>query len=336
MRRLLPAFVLIAAVLIAEEGGSWPWPRERVWFAPGPGTPDMLRLFDALDEWPDARQKMDIFKFYHGHATKNPPSNVGPNRYEAFVRVDAFRKLTLWGKVIAIEEGAVKEGTCTPDESGMRKAVDDTVEALVNIRAAGGRVTYIAMDEPFAGGQVARCGGPALEPTADRLVAYFTGVHRAFPDVRIGLIEPYPYMPADSFVTMLRLMRERNILPVFLHVDVDLGALPPGRHEFGRDMIRLADLSRAYEMPFGVIIWGGDGNADSLFASDALKLADAFHHTFRSWSVMPDHLIFQSWAVSSTGLLITPMNLPESRPFTLTALMNDVYHTYRTTVIPRQ
>jgi hypothetical protein len=336
MRRMFTAFALFAAVLVAEDGSSWPWPSERIWLAPGPGTPDMLRLFEAPDEWPEARQAMGVFKFYHGHTTKNPPSNVGPNRYEAFVRVDAFRKLMRWGKVIAIEAGAVKEGTCTPDESGMRKAVDDTVEALGNVRAAGGRVTYIAMDEPFAGGQVARCGGPALEPTADRLVTYFTGVHRAFPDVRIGLIEPYPFISADTFVTVLRLMRDRNILPVFLHVDVDLEALPPGRQEFGRDIIRLADLAREYHMPFGVIIWGGNGNADSLYAAEALKLADMVHHTFRSWSVMPDHLIFQSWAVSSTGLLITPTNLPETRQYTLTSLMNDIYRTFRDTVIPRQ
>lgn len=355
VHRVFTASVLMAAVLVADPSGSHldslvgsenrdltpgtpslPWLRERIWFAPGPGTPDMLRLFEALDEWPEARKTIDVFKFYHGHTTKNPPSNTGPNRYEAFVRVDAFRKLMRWGKVIAIEAGAVKEGTCTPDESGMRKAVDDTVEAIGNVRAAGGRVKYIAMDEPFTSGQLPRCGGPALEPTVDRLVTYFTGIQRVFPDVQIGLIEAYPFLPVDTFVKSLRLMRERNILPVFLHVDIDLGALPPGRQAFGRDILHLADLARAHDIPFGLIIWGGNGDADALYAADALELADVVHHTFRTWSVMPDHLIFQSWAVSSTGLLITPTNLPETRPYTLTALVNDIYRTFRTTVIPRR
>lgn len=329
------AVVLLAVSLGPRDGSPLPF-RQRIWFTPGPGTPDMLRLFESPDEWPRARETMDVFKFYQGHTLRNPTSIVGPNRYEAFERVDAFRRLLQWGKLIAIEAGAVKEFYCTTDDSGMRRSVRDTLESLANVRAARGRVTYVAMDEPFAAGQAAVCGGPAFAPTADRLVTYFSGVHNAFPDVRIGLIEPYPFLPAARWGEMLRLMRERNIVPAFLHVDVNLGDIPPDRDTFGRDVIQLENLAHSYKIPFGMIIWGWDGDSDSQFAAGALTLADKVHHTFRTWEVMPDHLIFQSWATTRAGLFITPSNLPETRAYTLTAIMNDIYHTFRTVRIPRQ
>lgn len=335
MRRLLLAAVLVAACFWPRDGAPLAFRRE-IWFTPGPGTTDMLRLFEREDEWSRARATMNVFKFYQGHTLRNPTSIVGPNRLEAFDRLDAFRRLQHWGKRIAIEAGAVKEFYCTPDDTGMRRSVRDTVEALGNVSAARGRVTYVAMDEPFAAGQARVCGGPALAPTADRLVAYMTGVHAAFPEVRIGLIEPYPFLPAALWPEMLRLLHERNIVPAFLHVDVNLADIRPDRDAFGRDVIMFGNLAHLYRIPFGVIIWGTDGDADSQFAAGAMRLADQVHRTFRSWDVMPEHLIFQSWAVTGTGQFITPSNLPETRDYTLTSIMNDVHQTFRTVRFPRQ
>jgi hypothetical protein len=217
----------------------------------------------------------------------------------------------------------------------MRESIALTVDALDAVRAAGGLVSYLAMDEPFLAGQAPQCGGPALEPTADRVRQYMTEVHRAAPGIRIGLIEPYPFFRPETFTSMLRLLRDRGTPAAFLHVDAYLPALQPGRDAFGSDMLRLADLSSAYGIPFGIIVWGENGDADSLYAADALKLADQISRTFRSWDVMPDHLIFQSWAESSTGLRITPANLPEGTPNTHTTLLNDVYRRFREVVIPR-
>ena len=328
------AVVLLTACLWPHDGAPLPFRRE-IWFTPGPGTTDMLRLFEREDEWARARATMNVFKFYQGHTLKNPTSIVGPNRLEAFDRLDAFRRLQQWGKLIAIEAGAVKEFYCTPDDSGMRQSVRDTIESLANVKAARGRVSYVAMDEPFAAGQAGVCGGPALAPTADRLVTYMRGVRAEFPDVRIGLIEPYPYVPAARWPEILRLLHERNIVPAFLHADVNLDDIRPDRDQFGRDVIMFANLAHLYRIPFGMIIWGTNGDADSQFAAGAMRLADQVHRTFRSWEVMPEHLIFQSWAVTSTGQFITPSNLPESGANTLTAITNDVYHTFRTVRLPR-
>ena len=87
----------------------------------------MLRLFEAPEEWPRARQIMNVFEFYQGHLLTQVSAGEGPNSYTAFVKADAFRKLLRWGKRIAVEAGAVKEGYCTPDASGMQESVDRTL-----------------------------------------------------------------------------------------------------------------------------------------------------------------------------------------------------------------
>ncbi|HXW07510.1 MAG TPA: hypothetical protein VD833_19900 [Vicinamibacterales bacterium] len=338
MRSVLLRGCLAAAIAGAVLGGTpavpQVFPRDRIWFAPAPGSLDLLRLFESVDEWPRARQTLDVFKFYHQHTFAEPPDIVGPNSYDALVRVDAFRKLRQWGKRVALEAGSVKEFYCTADDSGMRESIELTLRGLEAVHAAGGLVSYLAMDEPFLAGQAPQCGGPALEPTADRVSQYIRAVRQRFPAIRIGLIEAYPYFRPEAFASMLRLLKERGTPAAFLHVDAYLPALQEGRDAFGSDMIRLADVSAASRIPFGIIIWGENGNADHLYAADALKLAEAVSRTFRGWDVMPDHLIFQSWAESSTGLRITPTNLPEQQADTHTRLLNDIYRTFREVVIP--
>ena len=138
---------------------------------------------------------------------------------------------------------------------------------------------------------------------------------------RIGLIEAYPSFNVDGFAAMIHLMRGRGAPPAFLHVDADLAALRAGRDDFARDMNQLAALCADERIPFGLIIWGGNGNADALYADSAMKLATAIQSAFGDWASMPDHLIVQSWAESATGRRITPTNLPENIRDTHTELL---------------
>ena len=293
---------------------------ERVWFAPGPGTLDFIRLFERPAEWRRARDLTSVFKFYQQHTQTPAPPLVGPNTYDALARAGVFRTLKQWGKKVALEVGAVKHFYCTPDARGMNEAVQNTVASVRAIEAAGGTVTYLALDEPFLAGRAPVCGGPSLVPTADRLLVYHRAVTQAAPDVAIGLIEAYPSFSPDSFDAMLQLLAARSIRPAFLHVDVDIRALRAGRDDFARDMRRLQTIAAGQSVPFGFIVWGYNGDADALYADDAGRLTRGLADTFR-WEQMPDHVIFQSWAVSSTGLLVTPNNLPEDRPATHTHIL---------------
>ena len=330
MRRFLSVSALAVGLALVPGEAPAVWTlTDRIWFAPAPGSLDMLRLFEHPEEWPRARATIDVFKFYHQHATATPPSIVGPNSLDALARADAFRQLARWGKRIALEAGSVKEFYCTDDASGMRESSAATIASLAAIRAAGGAVSYLAMDEPFFAGESERCGGPSLARTADRILEYVTAVRAAFPGVRIGLIEPYPsFAPAD-FAEMLRLLRARGFVPWFLHVDIYLPGMRPDRDAFGRDVIALADIAARERVLFGIIVWGENGDADSLYAADAMRLADEIGRTFRSWSVMPPQIVFQSWAESRTGLRMTPRNLPETAEHTHTRLLNDIYAFFR-------
>jgi hypothetical protein len=289
----------------------------------------MLRLFETPLEWRRALQIMEVFEFYQGHLLTQVSPGEGPNSYTAFVKTDAFRKLARWGKRIAVEAGAVKEAYCTADASGMQASIAGTFEALRNVRSAGGRVSYLAMDEPFTSGVSRRCGGPSLAPTADRLAVYIPAVRKAFPDVRIGLIEPYPVFSPEQFSEMLRLLRDRGVTLDFLHADVRRPDVSPGRELFASEMLELSALAAQYKIPFGAIIWGDNGDADALYAADALRNARELGDVFRSWEALPQHLIIQSWALSATGQFITPTNLPETAPYTHTALINQIYDMLR-------
>jgi hypothetical protein len=292
---------------------------DRIWFAPGPGTLDFQRLFEHPEEWPRTRRLVRVFKFYAQHTQTPPPPNVGANTYDALLSVDAFRKVRSWGMKTALEIGSVKEFFCTPDESGMDASIQTTLNSIQAIEAGGGSLSYIAMDEPWVAGRSKKCGGPALEPTADRVAVYISAVHQARPQIHIGLIEAYPFSSADAIEQMLQLLGDRGVPPAFLHMDVDWHAL--SGDAFSRDMRRLKAVCDSRHIPFGIIVVGYNGDADSLYAVDASGITDLIVDTFQTWDAMPEHIIFQSWVASRTGLLITPSNLPEGQLYTHTNLV---------------
>jgi hypothetical protein len=319
MRRAAAAVALFVVLGVAL--GTSAAPTDRIWFCPGPGTLDYISLFEHPEQWPRARALFDVFKFYQQHTQMPPAANVGPNSYDALVRAGAFQTLTKWGKKIAIEAGAVKEFYCTPDASGMNTSIQNTLDSIRAVQTAGGIVSYIAMDEPFVSGRSKTCGGPALEPTADRVAQYMNAVAAAYPTVKVGLIEAYPFSSATALESAVQLLKARGVTPVFLHMDVDWHLA--GAAAFKRDMAALQAFASAEGIPFGIIITGYNGDADALYAIDVGGIVDLITETFGTWDHMPDQLIFQSWAVTSTGYSITPSNLPDDRPYTHTRMLWD-------------
>jgi hypothetical protein len=319
------AAAIAAAFLFASPASSAA--ERQIWFAPGPGTTDLIRLFEQPADWRHSRALTSVFKFYQQHTQTPAPDMVGPNTYDALARAGAFRTLKQWGVSVALEVGSVKEFFCTPDPSGMNEPIQKTLDSVRAVEAAGGTVSFLAMDEPFVSGRARVCGGPALEPTADRVAQYVLAVRASLRSVQIGLIEAYPFSSASAIETIVSLLEARGAKPAFLHMDVDWhlsGAAP-----FERDMARLQAFCANRRIPFGIIVTGYDGNADALYAVDVYGITELIVRTFGTWPQMPDHLIFQSWALSSTGLHIAPSNLPEDRPFTHTAMLRDIFRRLR-------
>ena len=330
MRSWLAQTALLSGILAASPLAATPTLpvlADRIWFSPGPGTVDYLQLFDNPGQWTRARSVVSVFKFYAQHTQTPAPSIVGANTYDALVRAGAFRKLTSWKIKTALEAGSVKEFWCTADSSGMEASIRSGLDAIEAIEDAGGQLTYLAMDEPWVSGRARACGGPALEPTADRVAIYMAAVTRAHPALKIGLIEAYPFSSAEAIETMVQLMRARGVPPAFLHMDVDWHSLRPD--EFARDMKRLQGFAQSLNMPFGIIIVGYNGEADALYAFDVGGLTGLIADTFQTWEAMPQQIIFQSWVVTSTGQFITPSNLPEDRLYTHTSSVWELFRRLR-------
>lgn len=326
MRRAL--VVLIALAVLDGPTATAKPSTDGIWLVPNPGSLDLLRMFEHPEEWTRSRQLMQVFQFTQQHTYATPDAIVGPNSYDALVRAGVFAALTKWGKKIALGVGAVKEFYCTDDSSGMDTAIALSEAAIRAVNAAQGQVGYLAMDEPFLSGRAVRCGGPDLAPTADRLQTFMSSVRRVFPSVQIGLIEAYPSFAPDDFGRMLDLMTARGVRPAFVQLDVDIRAVRPPR-DLTADLRQIRSIVAAAGIPFGLIVWGYNGDADALFARDAYTLANAFAKAFPTWQDMPEQLSIQSWSPSTTGLLITPSNLPESRPYTLTNILLDLYRRFR-------
>src|SRR5690242_10762867 len=108
LRRLCYSVSLTAAVCIAFGGPpvrSQPPDTvagDRIWLAPNPGSLDLISLFEHPEQWPHARELMNVFQFTEQHTHMPPPPIVGPNSYEALARAGAFSELRQWGKHTAI------------------------------------------------------------------------------------------------------------------------------------------------------------------------------------------------------------------------------------------
>ncbi len=284
-------------------------------------------MFERPEEWASARELISVFQFAQQHTFRVPPPIVGPNNFEALARTGAFVKLRQWRIKTSIGVGPVKEHNCVGD-AALEAVVRDTLDSIAAVQGAGGFVHYLAMDEPFLSGTQPRCGG-SLEDVADRVALYVRAVKHTYALTRIGLIEAYPSFNADDFLRMLQLMRARGIPPAFLHLDIDLRAVRPERQDFATDVRQIQSACAAQQIPFGIIIWGYNGDADALFAFDAAQLAAAVRQVFPTWDEMPDQFLFESWSQSSTGQNITPSNLPEDRLYTLTNLLLNMYRRFR-------
>jgi hypothetical protein len=96
LRLALFTFLLAISLAIPVTSSTTPVSADRVWFCPGPGTLDYLRLFEHPEEWTRARAVVSVFKFYAQHSQPRAASIVGPYTFDALVRVGEFRILTTW------------------------------------------------------------------------------------------------------------------------------------------------------------------------------------------------------------------------------------------------
>lgn len=306
-----------------------------VWLVPAPAG-NTLEMARQPETWSRARARVDVFGFYAVQAYDHPGFVCGipcgennMANLRTVVPGGMFKWLNDQGIRIAVEAGSVKPYQCT-EEAIIDRAVNPVLTSLGNIEESGGRVSYIALDEPLASSTPSgdpRFGpghigcGLSSEQTAGLVKFYITKVHENFPHVEIGLIEPYPAFSAEEIMSFVLELEHAGVRLPFFHLDLHLQRQVRERADATTDVRRLREFFRAKGIPFAVIIFGEDGRSNEGYSADAWATARMVAAT----SGVTGQTVFQSWAESVPGDLTSlkdkPDNIPESDPFSHTGLM---------------
>lgn len=333
MKASVPLLVLLAAATACGRPTS---PTEAAGgerfaiLAPASASADFGAMFSdaGAEQWPEARSKLRGFQFYQ-QSLRNYCPTCGQNSLSGLVGArseGAFIWLTRQGIQIGVEAGSVKEHTCDGRELG-RVVIND----MGPIYRSGSHVTFIAMDEPFTAALPAADASPASRCnfTVDRTVievkAFIDTVNSAHPDIRVGLIEPYPYFTADELIMFVGALENAGVRLPFFRLDFDL------RHRRNTDSNATADLKRLHSylvgrgIEFEVIVTGYDGKTDAGAVASAMALA----YEVRGVVGRPDGVVFQDWSADRLGLGTTAVNLPERQVGSLTWLVNNGLEVFR-------
>jgi len=181
-------------------------------------------------------------------------------------------------------------------------------EMDARIKAAGGTIDYIDMDEPyyyahfFDGRQACHW---ATATVAQEIGVFIKELRQQFPNVVIGDAEPLTgQADAGAYQTWIDAFREINGYPLpFFHVDVDWR-----RRAWPQGVKRIEEHGRSVGVPVGIIYDGNEADP-----TDATWLANAGERVRRyelDTGAHPDHVLFQSWHDKPDRLL------PETAEFT--------------------
>jgi hypothetical protein len=294
MVTMLACIALGNNATMAQETGQEPQRATLLtWFAPLPpgiwsdgpaGVEDYMKLFTPSAPWSEAASHTKVFK-----VSNNPvflaelPGTPSDSQWR-----QVFADLNRRGIELAIEWGPLTPEGCGTNMEGFDG--ETGVRMANKIKALGGPLNYIAMDEPFAG--ALGCNWTPRQ-TAENALRSIARVRTVFPDVIVGDIEPIPaaQAPADwlrRYAAWLDAWEEVFGAPLpFVHLDVNwsLDWVPhveAMRHEM---------VSR--HIPFGMIY--NDYWED---ITDADWVRDAIAHFTKyetQTEVTPDHVVFQTW-----------------------------------------
>ena len=356
---------LVVTTVLAT--ASSPVSAEEVWFSPNVASVDYLDLFSSPELWPEARSRIDVFKFDAGHVGSDGwscatiPSEVcGENYLSNIIAVDAFNRLTQWGIDISIESffaGPIMAAdpiTCSTTQHVYNLTLSGSINVIQNVEANGGTIASLAMDEPMrqwlptyyyerTGQTDPRPCLADIDILADHMAAYLQQMAIWFPTVPIGHIDLYPEVSVDMFKEWVLALEARGVTIPFLHLDVN-GPRVDQYNTFGFDIDIAADFAEletfldTHGIEFGVIItdlqwnsqlWEPGSYTDQVYYDAAMDWNDAVNAT----GVELDDRIFQSWVppyyTTHTGPKETPINLPEDELLvhSHTRLINDALST---------
>ncbi len=243
-----------------------------------------MDLFNPAAPWLNASSHVEVFKLYGEwvglYATDSQLTQV-------------VNDLNRRGIAIAVEAGPLTaSSTCGQGVEGF-SGIQFGLDILNRIKAVGGVVSYIALDEPFYYGNL-YSGSNACHFSDSRIAQdvedYMRSMRTVFPDVLVGDIEPIQ-SGVDITLYMNWLETYKSVTGSnfpFFHLDFDWS-----RVTWPTDAKTLETFSHQQGIQFGIIYFGNYNDG-----SDAEWLGHAEQRmvTYEAeYGGKPDHVIFQSW-----------------------------------------
>ncbi len=275
------------------------------------GSAEYMQLFSPDAPWPAAASRVGVFKIYPQWITRACDADLR----------DQFADLKRRGIALALEFGVLSESeVCGRGVEGFGGR--SLLNAARRIQRLGGKLQYVAMDEPIFFGTLYRganrCGW-TVEQMAQNAAVNLKALIAEFPNVLIGDIEPLPVDDTskgwlDQYARGLDALQSAlGFSLAFFHSDVLWSS-----DQWPSSLANMRVVAQARELPFGVIY---NGNAED--RSDASWLASAESHMtgYELGADPPDHVIFQSWHAYPKKLL------PELSRDSFTFLINRYFRT---------
>ena len=273
---------------------------------------DWMAMFETNSPWPVTSAHMAYFKM---------PSQAveGSTDEEMHTIIDGLRRRHIG---LAIEMGLLLDGPngCGHGLEGMG-AIHEPDNVIKRMKALGGTIDAVAMDEPVIFGHLKlkgeRDNTPAcrypIATMVDQVAPKIEQLRQAFPNIAVGDIEAIGGGASGArgmediiaFESQLH-QRTHGFAPAFVHADMqwnDVGVVPQAD--------RLARRMHALGIRVGVICDGGGPNIkdSNSWVNNAVQRCSALaaDPTFT-----PDDLIAQTWETLPTKML------PEDAPGTMT------------------
>ena len=286
------------------------------WFAPlapmttHPGRPftgsdDFMDLFSPGAPWTRAAARIQVFKLYGEWVAYNATDSQ---------LQQVVADLRQRGLALAVEEGPLN----APPDCGQGvesfAGTEEGRKVARRIKAAGGRIDILSMDEPFFFAHIYdgsnACHWP-VEKVAQEVDKYVRVMRGEFPELLIGDTEPLAGAAgAPEYKAWLDTFRAVNGYdPAFLHMDIDWSRLT-----WPEEVKSIEDYGRQLGVPVGIIYTGNwQDQTDEAWLSIAGERVKRYELQAGG---QPDQVLFQSWNDKPDHVL------PDSEPYTFTGFIN--------------
>ena len=292
-----------------------PVAKPRVWMMP-PADPDgrcLRELFEHPEQWQETRSLVNVL----GYADHRLAKQFSDDELRAW-----FPLLDTWGLKLELEVGAVKPWGDTGQKTFKAQRPHwDRFQSL------GAKIYSIGMDEPLCCTRkdLKKPDEYAVEETAQ----FIALVRQQYPEMRIGDIEPYPFLQRDDLIAFIDALqaklKQMDVRGLdFFRLDVDWNHFTIGNSIYKGnwpDVRKLEAACRQRKLPFSLIYWAADYKQ-----MERLKLADD-----GTWYIgimrqgndyafvggAPDEYVIESWVGAPSR------SLPETDEWTFTRSVRD-------------